>query len=522
MNKTIFLSPKEVPDLLKNNSLVALGGFVGVGVPEEIYSSVENSFLENDYPRDLCIMFAAGFGDSKSRGLNHFAHKGLIRKVIGGHWGLAPNLAKLATNNEIQAYNFPQGVISQMFRDISAGKPGTFSHVGIGTFVDPDLQGGRLNEVTKEELVKKINIEGEDLLFFKGQKIDYALLRGTSADEDGNISFEDEALTLEALAIASATRNSGGKVFVQVKNVVKSGSINPKDVKIPSIMVDYVVITEDEHNHMQTFDTVFKKSYIQSNVLVRETKDAFSLDQRKIIARRCALMLNTDISVINYGIGMPESIALILKEEKQEKLFIPTVEPGAIGGTPMGGLSFGASLTPSAIIDQPYQFDFYDGGGLDMAFLGLAQCDQYGNINVSKFGPKIAGCGGFINITQNSKEVVFCGSFTAGGLKLETGNGSLKILQEGKIKKFIKDVEQITFSGEIANKNKKKVTYITERAVFVLTENGLELTEIAPGVDLQKDIIDQMEFKPLISEKLKEMDVRIFKNDKMNLNFKED
>lgn len=519
MKKTIFISPKEVPNLIKSNSFVALSGFVGIGVPEEIYSSIEDSFLEKNYPNNLGIMFAAGFGDSKTRGLCHFAHKGLINKVIGGHWGLAPDLAKLATNNEIQAYNLPQGVISQMFRDISAGRPGTFSHVGLGTFVDPDLQGGKLNEVTKEDIVKKISIENKELLFFKGQKIDYALLRGTSSDEDGNISFEEESLTLEALSIASATRNSGGKIFVQVKNIVKSGSINPKSIQIPGIMVDYVVKTENEHNHMQTFDTVFNNSYVQNNILVQEDKSNFLLNQRKIIARRCALMLNKDVRVINYGIGIPESIALILKEENQEQLFVPTVEPGAIGGTPMGGLSFGASVNPAAIIDQPYQFDFYDGGGLDMAFLGLAQCDQYGNINVSKFGPKIAGCGGFINITQNSKEVVFCGTFTAGGTKIETKDGNLKVLKEGKIKKFIKNVEQITFSGENANKNNKKITFITERAVFVLTKHGLELIEIAPGIDLQRDIIEQMEFKPIISENLKNMDIRIFKNEKMNLKF---
>lgn len=509
-----FISAKEVAKKIKNNSVVATGGFVGIGVAEEILTEIENYYLENKRPTNLTLIYAAGQGDGKNKGLNHLAHEGMVSKVIGGHWGLAPKLGTLALENKIQGYNLPQGVISHMFRDIASGKKGTISKIGIGTFVDPQLQGGKVNEVTTEEIVKDISIEGERYLYFKApSKIDFAILRGTLSDEDGNISLEKEALTLESLALAMATRNSGGKIAVQVEKKVKNGSINPKLVGIPSIFVDYVVVCSDAKYHHQTFGTEYDETFVNSSILVNDLKKKSALDERKIIARRCAMFLSKDDKILNYGIGMPEGIAEVLKDGNQEHLFTPTVEPGAIGGTPAGGLSFGASVTPQAIIDQPYQFDFYDGGGLDVAFLGLAQCDSSGDINVSKFGPKIAGCGGFINISQNAKKVVFCGTFTAGGLEIEIKDDQIKIITEGKNKKFIKKVEQITFSSKTANLNNQPVYYVTERAVFKLSKDGLELIEIAPGIDLEKDVLKNMEFKPIISPELKLMDKRIFEDD---------
>ncbi len=509
-----FISAKEVAKKIKNNSVVATGGFVGIGVAEEILTEIENYYLENKRPTNLTLIYAAGQGDGKDKGLNHLAHEGMVSKVIGGHWGLAPKLGTLALENKIQGYNLPQGVISHMFRDIASGKKGTISKIGIGTFVDPQLQGGKVNEVTTEEIVKDISIEGERYLYFKApSKIDFAILRGTLSDEDGNISLEKEALTLESLALAMATRNSGGKIAVQVEKKVKNGSINPKLVGIPSIFVDYVVVCSDAKYHHQTFGTEYDETFVNSSILVNDLKKKSALDERKIIARRCAMFLSKDDKILNYGIGMPEGIAEVLKDGNQEHLFTPTVEPGAIGGTPAGGLSFGASVTPQAIIDQPYQFDFYDGGGLDVAFLGLAQCDSSGDINVSKFGPKIAGCGGFINISQNAKKVVFCGTFTAGGLEIEIKDDQIKIITEGKNKKFIKKVEQITFSSKTANLNNQPVYYVTERAVFKLSKDGLELIEIAPGIDLEKDVLKNMEFKPIISPELKLMDKRIFEDD---------
>ena len=513
-----FVSSRKAAEMIESNSMIGTGGFVGIGVPEEVLLSIEKRFIDTGSPNKLGLIYAAGQGDGVDRGLNHLGHEGLVTKVIGGHWGLAPKLGKLANENKLIGYNLPQGVISHLFRDIAAGKPGTISHVGLGTFVDPDLEGGKVNKATTEDMVHKIQLRGKDILFYDGVKIDYAIVRGSSADENGNISFENESLTLESLSLAMAAKNSGGKVIVQVEKKVKNGTIDPKLVKIPGIFVDAVVVVEDISNHMQTFSEHFNENYIGKGTKRESSSDVkFPLDVRKIISRRCALELHKNINVLNYGIGMPEGIAKVLKEEKIDHYFIPTVEPGAIGGVPAGGLSFGCSAFPEAVIDQPYQFDFYNGGGLDIAFLGLAQCDKEGNINVSKFGTKIAGCGGFIDITQNAKKVVFCGTFTASGLDVKTENRKLKIIKDGQVKKFLNEVQQITFSGSMANSKEKKVIYVTERAVFRLDKDGLELIEIAPGVDLDRDILEKMEFKPKISPDIKLMDERIFIDKLMDL-----
>ncbi|MEH6940906.1 acyl CoA:acetate/3-ketoacid CoA transferase [Bacillus sp. JJ722] len=518
-----FISACEAVKLIHDGAVVGIGGFIGTGVAEEIHLEVEKRFMHTGYPKDLTLVYAAGIGDGNgaSKGLNHYAHEGLVKRVIGGHWGMAPRLTPLVEENKIEAYNLPQGVICQLVREGAAGHPRLISHVGLGTFVDPEIDGGKLNARTIEDLVEKVQFDGKDYLAYKTQKIDVAILKGTTADEKGNISLENEPLTLNVLSLAMNAKNNGGKVIVQVEKIVKSSTLDPKSIKIPHVLVDAVVVAEDLSNHMQTFGTQFNETFIKSDIIVNTEKKAQPLDVRKLIARRCALSLTKSMNVINYGIGMPEGIANILAEEGQEKHFTPTIEPGVFGGTPAGGLDFGCSVTPDAIIDEAYMFDFYDGGGLDAAFLGLAQCDQHGNINVSKFGSKIAGCGGFINITQNAKMLVFCGTFTAGGLKTKVEDGKLVIVQEGKVKKFIQDVEQITFSGEIAKQNGKSVLYVTERAVFELHPEGLTLTEIAPGIDLQKDILDHMDFAPLIAIDLKKMDQAIFEEKVMNLQFEE-
>lgn len=514
-----FIKASEVASLVKDGSVIGAGGFVGIGVAEEIHLEMEKYFLSEGKPKDLTLIYAAGIGDGKDKGLNHYAHEGFVKRVIGGHWGLAPKLQPLVVDNKVEAYNFPQGAIAQLLRDSAAGKPRTITKVGLGTFVDPDIDGGKLNEFTKEDLVEKIKFDGKDFLAYKTQKIDVAILKGTEADEKGNIGFSKEPLTLEVLALAMNARNNGGIVIVQVEKKVKNGTISPKEVKIPHILVDYVVVVEDLKNHMQTFATQFNEDFVRNDIAV-ETKDGkYPLNERKVIAKRAAMLLDKSKKILNYGIGVPEVIAQVLREEGRDHLFTPTVEPGAIGGTPAGGLDFGASIAPDAIMDQPYMFDFYDGGGIDMTFLGLAQCDTKGNINVSKFGPKIAGCGGFINITQNSGEIVFCGTFTAGGLKVSVEDGKLNILQEGKAKKFIKEVEHITFSAQVAKNDNKKVTYVTERAVFELRPEGLVLTEIAPGIELEKDILNQMEFTPIISDDLKLMDEKIFIDEVIELEF---
>ncbi len=514
--KVNIVSAEEAAKLVPDNAVIATGGFVGSCVPEELEMALEKRFLSEGKPENLTLIFAAGQGDGGNKGLNYFGHQGLLKRVIGGHWGLIPKVQALALEEKIEGYNLPQGVISHMFRDIAAKKPATITHVGLKTFVDPRVEGGKINSITKEDVVDVIEIDGKEYLKYKLLPIDVAFLRGSFADENGNITMEEEAITGENLSIAAACKNSGGKVIVQVKKVVKVGELDPKLIKIPGIYVDTVVVSKDEANHMQTYAEAFNKEYCENKPGTSATIQPMPLDMRKIIARRGAMELIPN-AIVNLGIGVPEGVAVVANEEGQGDKMVLTVEAGPIGGVPAGGKSFGAAAHPEAILDQPYQFDFYDGGGLDLAFLGLAQCDAKGNINVSKFGPKIAGCGGFINITQNAKVVAYCGSFTAGGLKVKADNGKLVIENEGKVKKFIKEVEQVTFSGDYAIEKGQPVKYITERAVFELTKKGITLTEIAPGIDLQKDVLDLMEFKPAISDDLKEMDARIFKDELMKL-----
>ena len=520
--KNKIITAAEAARLIKDGDTVATDGFVGIGFAENIAVAIEQRFLKQDAvapeggPHNLTLVYAAGQGDGKDRGLNHLGYEGLVKCVVGGHWGLAPKLQKLAVTDKIEAYNLPQGVIAQLFRDIGAGKPGLLSRIGLGTFVDPRHGGGKINSVTKKDIVELMTIHGKEYLFYNAMPINVAIIRGTTADPDGNITMEKEALTLEGFSIATAAHNSGGIVIVQVERIAERGSLNPRHVKIPGILVDYVVVAEKSEYHMQTYSEQYNPAYTGEIRIPMSSIPKMELSERKIIARRAAMELRPE-SIVNLGIGMPEGVADVAAEEGFVDLMTLTAEPGVVGGVPAGGLSFGASNNAIAIIDQPYQFDFYDGGGLDITFLGLAQADAKGNLNVSKFGPRLAGAGGFINISQTAKKVVFVGTFTAGKLKVAVKNGALKIINEGETKKFVDQVEHRTFSGEIAFKNNQSVLYITERCVFRLIETGLELIEIAPGVDLDRDVLALMDFTPAINPKLKVMDQRIFRDEPMGI-----
>lgn len=515
--KNKVLTAREAVKLIKDGTTVTTGGFCGAGVAEDIVLEIEKHYLETRSPANLTLVYGAGQGDfsPRGRGMGHLGHEGLVGKIIGGYYGASPNLSRFVIENKIQGYNLPQGVLSQMFRDIAARKPRTITTVGLKTFVDPRLGGGRVNALTTEPIVELVSFDGQEYLAYKTFPIDVAILRGTTADEDGNITMEREALTLETQAQAMAAKSGGGIVIVQVEQVVQRGTLHPKHVIIPGVLVDAVVVS-DKNYHWQTFAEVYNASFSGEAKIPMASVAPLDMSARKVIARRAAFELLPGATV-NLGIGMPEGIANVANEEGVLDMVTLTAEPGVIGGMPASGLNFGAAYNPQAIIAQPAQFDFYHGGGLDVAFLGLAQVDRYGNLNVSKFGPKLSGAGGFIDITQNAKKVVFTGTFTAGGLDVVVDDGKLIIRREGRTMKFVQDVEQITFSGQYAVERKQPVLYITERCVFELTTTGFQLIEVAPGVDIENEILAQMAFKPIVGNRLKHMDATIFHDRPMGL-----
>ncbi len=511
-DKTV--SAEEAAALIHDEDSICTSGFVGIGTPDALLDAIERQFLADGHPRDLTLLFAGGQGDGADRGLNRLGHDGLLKRVIGGHWGLIPKIGRLALDNRIEGYNLPQGCISHLYRDIAAGKPGTLTKVGLDTFVDPRRGGGKINEVTTEDMVELVTFHGEDWLLYRAFPIKVALLRGTTADINGNVSMEREALILDSLSMAMAAKNSGGIVIVQVERIAAAGSLHPRSVVVPGALVDCVVQAPPEL-HPQTYGTYYNPAYSGELRMPLESMAPAKLDERKIIARRCALELPMN-GIVNLGIGMPEGLAQVANEERLLDHLTLTAEPGVVGGLPASGLDFGAAVNTQAIIAQNQQFDFYDGGGLDMACLGMAEADAEGNVNVSRFGAKLAGAGGFINISQNAKKLVFAGTFTAGGLVVQAGEGRLKIVREGRARKFIETVRQVTFSGRHARQLGRPVLFVTERCVLALTPEGVELTEVAPGIDVERDVLAHMAFRPIVNEP-QTMDAGIFADRPMDL-----
>jgi propionate CoA-transferase len=507
--KNKIVSADEAVAIIHDGDMVAVSGFVGIGTPDELILAIARRFEAGGAPKDLGLMFAAAPGDGRERGLNRLALPGLVRRVVGGHWSLVPKLGAMALEGRIEAYNLPLGVVSHLYREIAGRTAGHVTKVGLRTFVDPRLGGGKLNARTTEDLVALVELNGEPWLHYRPFPVNVALVRGTTADPHGNVTMEREALTLDNLAAAMAARNSGGFVIAQVERIAEAGSLNPREVQIPGVFVDCVVLSEPE-NHRQTYGTAYNHAYTGRQRVPLDRIAPMALDARKVIARRCAFELPPG-GVVNLGIGMPEGVAAVAAEEQVLKYLTLTAEPGVIGGLPQGGLDFGAALNPAAVLHQNQQFDFYDGGGLDLACLGLAQVDVEGNVNVSRFGKRLAGAGGFINISQNAKALVFAGTFTADGLDVAIRDGEVRILREGRSRKFVPAVEQITFSGAYAAERGQPVLYVTERCVFRRTAAGMELVEVAPGIDIARDILGQMAFAPIVSDP-RPMDARLFRD----------
>ncbi len=495
------------------DTIVIAGSGSGHAIPEALIEAVERRFLQHQKPRNITSLHPVGLGDRATRGVSRFAHPGLLKRIVCGTIVDAPAVAAMAQRNEIEAYTLPQGALSQLMREIAAGRPGLLTHVGLHTFVDPRQSGGRQSDCSTEDLVELVRLHDKDWLFYKPFKIDVAFLRGTTADEDGNISMEDEPIFGEMLSMAQATRYCGGLVIVQVKRIAQRGTLPGKTVKIPGLLVDLVVV---EPGQMQTYQTQHDAAFAGQIRIPMGAFPTLPFDERKIVARRCALELEPG-AVCNVGSGICTGIGIVAAEENILDHIVLTNEQGLIGGAPASGLDAGASRNYAAMIDQPYQFDFYDGGGIDIAFLSAVEVDPLSSVNISRFAGRVVGIGGFVNISQNAKKMVFGGTFTAGGLRVATGDGKLTILQEGKHHKFVKTLEQISYSGPYGRERGQITLFVTERAVFQSSAKGLELVEIAPGIELQKDVLDQMDFVPSISPDLKLMDARLFTHGTMGL-----
>jgi len=516
------MTGKQAAELINDGDSVSINGFGSVSHPEDIDKAIEERFLNSGKPRDLTMIFASGQGHNKKGAYaDRLGQEGLVKKVIGGHFALMPQIRDMIAQNKIQAYNLPQGVICHLFRACASHKPGILTKIGIHTFIDPRFGAGRLNEISKDTWVELMVLDGEEYLYYKTPRINVAIVRGTTADPSGNITAEKESLIVDALHICQAAKANNGKVIVQVERL-STNPANPREVVVPGVLVDAVVLAPDQK---QTISEIYNPAYsgeirIPHEQINRVIDEIREIDRRAgvakersyasmIIGRRAAQELRPG-NVINLGVGLPEMVSIAAQERGTIKDLIFTIEPGVIGGVPSVGGSFGASFNPDIIYSQASQFDFYDGGGLDIAYMGAMEVDQKGNVNVSRLSDKVIGVGGFVNITQSAKKVVYCFPFMGGGLEVKFDSGSLTIVREGRIEKFSREVQQISFSGNYATKNQQPVLYVTERCVFKLTIGGLALIEIAPGIDLHRDILDKLPFQPIVSDQLKTMDMNCF------------
>ena len=499
--KSKFMSADAAAALIADGDTVALmGGGGGLMEATCLFQAVERRFLATQQPRNLTVVHALGIGDKKTLGMNCFAYEGLVRKVIGGHWPWSPRMQQLALEDKVEAYILPGGVSSQLLREIGGGRPGLFTHVGLGTVCDPRHGGGRMNASAKEDLAEVVTVDGREYLRYKPYPVHIALVRASAADEDGNISFEHEAANLDAAAIALAARTSRGKVIVQVRERLPRGALKAREVRIPAAWVDAIVVDSEQRTSYDIpFDATLSGELTGPERFSSDAHGDEPFSERQAVARRAAREL-FEGAVVNYGVGVPDAVAKLVARRGELDRIYQTIEHGTYGGSLLDGVLFGYARNASAMLDAPTQFDFYAGGGLDIAFLGFGEFDAQGNVNVSRLGGLTVGPGGFIDIAQNARKVVFCGTLAAKGVRLETGDGTLRITQQGAVRKLVRQVEQVTFSGPQSLVRGQQALYLTERASFRLTPRGMELFEIAPGIDLLRDVLDQMDFAPLLAE----------------------
>lgn len=509
-----MISAEEAAALVRDGDTILIGGSGGGhAVPEKIMAAIGQRFRDTGHPRQITSLHPVGIGDRAARGAGHFAQEGMLKRIVCGTYVDSPAVSDMAAADQIEAYTMPQGVLSQIMREMAAGRPGLFTKTGLHTLVDPRHGGAKQSRRTTEDLVELATLGGEEWLFFKPFKVDVALLRGTTADEDGNVTMEQEAIYGEMLSMAQATRRAGGVVIVQVKRLARRGTLPGKQVKIPGMMVDFVVVDPEQR---QTYVTDYSPAYAGELREPLSTFQPLPLDPRKVVARRGAMEFFPG-AVCNLGSGISTGIGVIGAEESVLDMIVLTNEQGLIGGAPAAGNDAGAARNFWAMIDQPYQFDFYDGGGLDLAFLSFAQVDARGNVNISRFDGKIVGIGGFVNISQHARKVVFGGTFTAGGLDIAWPAGRAEVRREGRHRKFIAEVEQLSYNGGYGFERGQEVLYVTERAVFRRAADGVELVEVAPGIDLERDILAHMAFKPRIAADCRDMDARLFRPEPMGL-----
>ncbi len=512
MIKANMISAQEAAGYIKDGMTVCTVGMTLVSASEAVLKAVECRYLETGHPAGLTLLHSCGQSDRKD-GIQHFAHEGFVTRIIGSHWGLQPRWMEMIANNQVEAYCLPQGQIAQLYRSMACGLPGKMSKVGLGTFVDPRQEGGKMNDRTKklDDIVEILDYHGDEYLFYKQIPMDLCLIRGTECDEMGNLTTTEEAMKLEVLAAVLAAKRFGGKVIAQVKRVVQTGTIDPKEVTVPGVFIDGVVVCENpDVDHRQTSSWSYDPSYCGKARVPQNAIKPLPMTVRKFIGRR-AIQEVFPGCVVNLGTGIPNDvIGNISHEEGINDDIMITVESGIYGGVQAGGIDFGIGQNLYAMIGHHEQMDYYNGAGVDVTFMGFGELDGEGSVNATKMGPRCTGCGGFIDITQNAKKVVFCGTFTAGGGEYSFENHKLTIRKEGKIRKMVSQVAQYSFNGKRSREKRQKVYIVTERAVFMLVPEGVKLIEIAPGIDLKKQVLDLMDFQPIIADNLKLMDENLF------------